>query len=98
MADPSDPDALFDTPAAAKHLKVSQSFLAKARMKGNGPRYSKFNKLVRYRRANLDQYELERSRTSTAEEPRVTGLVPKASARAPPEVMEIPALPAARVE
>jgi hypothetical protein len=75
MADPSDPDPLLDTRAAAEHLKVSESFLAKLRMKGTGPEYSKFEKLVRYRRGKLDQYEVERRRTSTAEEPRVTGPV-----------------------
>jgi hypothetical protein len=80
VADPSAPDPLLDTAAAAKHLKVSPSFLAKLRMKGTGPAYSKFDKLVRYRLASLDQYELEHRRTSTAEELRLTGLVPKASA------------------
>jgi hypothetical protein len=49
-------------------------------MKGTGPAYSKFNKLVRYSLANLDRYEVEHSRTSTAEQPAVAGPVPKASA------------------
>ena len=75
MADASAPEPLLDTAAAAKRLGVSPSFLAKARMQGTGPEYSKFNKLVRYRPANLDRYAVEHSRTSTAEEPRVTGPV-----------------------
>jgi hypothetical protein len=72
MADAFAPKALLDTPAAAKRLKVSKSFLAKARMKGTGPEYSKFGKLVRYTPANLDRYEFEHSRISTAEEQPVT--------------------------
>jgi hypothetical protein len=80
MADAFAPETLLDTPAAAKRLKVSESFLAKARMKGTGPEYSKFGKLVRYTPANLDRYELEHSRISTAEEPPVTEPVRKASA------------------
>jgi hypothetical protein len=66
---------LLDTAAAAEHLGVSPSYLAKLRMKGTGPEYSKLDKLVRYRLENLDRYELERRRTSTAEEPRVIGPV-----------------------
>ena len=38
MAGAFAPETLLDTPAAAKRLKVSESFLAKARMKGTGPR------------------------------------------------------------
>jgi hypothetical protein len=80
MADAFAPETLLDTAAAAKRLKVSQSFLAKARMQGTGPQYSKLGKLVRYTPANLDRYQLEHSRTSTAEEPPVTRPARKASA------------------
>jgi hypothetical protein len=83
MADAFAHETLLDTPAAAKRLRVSQSFLAKARMKGTGPEYSKFGKLVRYTPANLDRYELEHSRISTAEEAPVTEQARKASAGAP---------------
>ena len=81
MTDPFAPEINLDTAAAAKRLGVSDSFLAKARMRGTGPRYSKFGRAMRYTPANLDQYELERSRTSTAEQPAVTALVRKASAK-----------------
>jgi hypothetical protein len=74
-------DINLDTAAAAKRLGVSDSFLAKAHMRGTRPRYSKFGRAVRYTPANLDQYELERSRTSTAEQPAVTALVRKASVK-----------------
>jgi hypothetical protein len=80
MAETVDPKTLLKPPAAAKRLGLSQGFLAKARMRGDGPRYSKFRRAVRYAPVDLDQYELECSRTSTAEQPAVAGLVPKASA------------------
>jgi hypothetical protein len=80
MADPFAPETNLDTPAAANYLGVSQSFLAKARMRGDGPRYSKFRRAVRYARADLEGYRLACSRTSTTEQPAVAGLVPKASA------------------
>jgi hypothetical protein len=73
-------ETLLNTAAAAKRLGVSSSFLAKARMQGVGPPYCKFGRVVRYTPANLDRYELERRRTSTAEEPPVTEAVRKASA------------------
>jgi hypothetical protein len=38
---------------AATLLKVSQSWLAKARMRGDGPPYIKFGKSVRYTEAAL---------------------------------------------
>jgi hypothetical protein len=80
MTDPFAAEINLDTAAAAKRLGVSESFLAKARMRGSGPRYSKFGRAVRYTPANLDRYQLERSRTSTAEQPTVMGLVRRASA------------------
>jgi hypothetical protein len=78
MANAFAPEINLDTAAAAERLGVSESFLAKVRMRGTGPRYSKFGRAVRYTPANLDRYQLERSRFSTAEEPTVTGLVRKA--------------------
>jgi hypothetical protein len=80
MADAFAPETSLDTPAAAKQLGVSGSFLAKARMRGDGPRYSKFRRAVPYAPADLEEYRLACSRTSTSEQPGVAGLVPKASA------------------
>jgi hypothetical protein len=80
MADPFAPKTSLNTPAAANYLGVSQSFLAKARMRGDGPRYSKLRRAVRYAPADLEDYRLACSRTSTTEQPAVAGLVPKASA------------------
>jgi hypothetical protein len=77
MTDRFAPEINLDTAAAAKRLGVSDSFLAKARMRGTGPRYSKFGRAVLYTPANLDRYQLERSRTSTAEQPDVTASLRK---------------------
>jgi hypothetical protein len=80
MAETFAPESLLNTLAAARLLGVSPSFLAKARMQGLGPRYRKLGRAVRYAHADLEQWLLACSRTSTAEQPAVTGLVPKASA------------------
>jgi len=80
MPDAFAPETSLDTRAAAKQLGVSKSFLAKARMRGDGPRYGKFGRAVRYTLADLDSWRLSRSRTSTAEQPTVTSPVRTASA------------------
>jgi hypothetical protein len=81
MPDPFAPETNLDTPAAARRIGVSPSFLAKARMRGDGPRYRKFGRVVRYAPADLDDWQLTCSRNSTAEKPAVAGLVRKASKR-----------------
>ena len=51
---PSAPTIVLLTPKeAAKLLKVSLSWLAKARMRGDGPPYIKFGKSIRYPEAAL---------------------------------------------
>jgi hypothetical protein len=82
------PETLLDTVTAARRLGVSPSFLAKARMRGVGPRYRKFGRAVRYAPADLDKWQLACSRTSTAEQPAVTGLVRTLSAE--PEYQKEP--------
>ena len=44
------------TTEAAEFLGISPSYLAKARMKGTGPRFIKFGRSVRYRPADLDEF------------------------------------------
>ncbi len=69
MAEASAPETpLFDTAGAAKRLGVSESFLAKARMNGTGPRYYKLQRVVRYTQADLDRWLLACGRNSTAEQ------------------------------
>ena len=57
---------------AAAFLRVSDSFLAKARMRGDGPRYRKLSRSVRDLRADLLLWLKACAKTSTAEvQPRV---------------------------
>lgn len=52
---------------AAQRLKLSDSFLAKARMRGDGPPYSKLGRSIRYPEPGLLQWMKSRTRTSTSE-------------------------------
>ena len=62
------PDLELLTPKeAARFLKLSESFLAKARMRGDGPRYRKLLRLVRYTKPDLVLWLKACARTSTAE-------------------------------
>jgi predicted DNA-binding transcriptional regulator AlpA len=82
MAETFASETLLDTAAAATRLGVSSSFLAKARMRGDGPRYRKLGRAVRYAQADLDHWLLARSRTSTAEQMAVLAPMRKPSGRA----------------
>jgi hypothetical protein len=54
---------------AAKLLKVSLSWLAKARMSGDGPPYIQISpRSIRYTEATLMQWMKSRQRTSTSEQ------------------------------
>ncbi len=52
---------------AAAHIKSSESTLAKKRLKGNGPTYTKFGRLVLYAKRDLDEYLASRRRLSTSD-------------------------------
>ena len=52
----------------ADFLRLSESFLAKARMRGDGPRYRKLSRSVRYLRADLLLWLKACAKTSTAEQ------------------------------
>lgn len=55
-------------PAAGKRVKLSESTLAKMRMRGDGPPYSKVGaKIVVYSTADLDDWVASRRRTSTSD-------------------------------
>jgi predicted DNA-binding transcriptional regulator AlpA len=57
------------TPKEAAALwRVSDSFLAKARMRGDGPPYTKVGRSVRYSEADLLSWMKTRKRHSTSEE------------------------------
>jgi len=53
---------------AAKVLKVSLSWLAKARMRGDGPPFIKVGRNIRYAEAALLQWMKSRQRISTSEQ------------------------------
>lgn len=61
------PREVFDTPGAGKYLGVSPQLLELMRVDGGGPRYAKLGRLVRYRRAALDEWLIERERKHTSE-------------------------------
>ena len=50
---------------AAEILKLSMSWLAKARMDGTGPEFVKFGRAVRYKQSCLLKYIQEQTRTNT---------------------------------
>lgn len=57
------------TPKEAAHiLKVSTSYLAKARMSGDGPPFGKYGRSVRYSETALLQWMKSRQRLSTSEQ------------------------------
>lgn len=60
-------DELLMPPEAAKRLKVSESFLAKKRVTGDGPRFLKIGRAVRYPLSGLLDYQKARTRHSTSE-------------------------------
>ena len=53
---------------AAKVLQVSLSWLAKARMRGDGPPYIPVGRSIRYAEAALIQWMKSRQRSSTSEQ------------------------------
>jgi excisionase family DNA binding protein len=65
---PVGPALVLLTPKeAAKLLKVSLSWLAKARMRGDGPPYIRVGRQIRYSEAALLQWMKSRQRLSTSE-------------------------------
>jgi hypothetical protein len=61
------PDALYTEAETAQILRVSKSFLAKARLTGDGPRYIKIGRAVRYPGAGLIDFQKSCTRFSTSE-------------------------------
>ena len=60
-------EQLLTTREAAAFLRVSASFLMKSRLRGDGPRYRKIGRCVRYTEADLAAYLKQHSRSSTSE-------------------------------
>jgi predicted DNA-binding transcriptional regulator AlpA len=64
---PTQSEALLTAPDAARLLRVSLSWMAKARLRGDGPRYVKIGRSVRYPESSLREYIKIRTRSSTSE-------------------------------
>jgi predicted DNA-binding transcriptional regulator AlpA len=60
-------ETLLTPKEAARFLRLSESFLAKARMRGDGPRYRKLSRAVRYSMSDLLAWLKACAKTSTAE-------------------------------
>ena len=60
-------DELLPAALTAKALGVSESWLAKARLRGDGPRYVKIGRSVRYPRTYIREYLRARTMNSTSE-------------------------------
>jgi predicted DNA-binding transcriptional regulator AlpA len=60
-------DPLLHTAEVAKLLGLSTSWLAKARMDGTGPRFTKFGRAVRYSLSAVREFIRARQRSSTSE-------------------------------
>ena len=60
-------ERLFTPKEAANLLRLSTSWLAKARMRGDGPPFVKFGRSVRYGEGGLVQWMKSRVRLSTSE-------------------------------
>ena len=60
-------DPLLTPKEAARFLRVSKSWLAKARMRGDGPTYVPIGRAIRYQQSDLIAYVRSRRRLSTSE-------------------------------
>ena len=65
-------------PAAARYLGISSSTLAKWRLRGFGPKWTKLSKAVAYDRSTLEEFARSNLRSSTSE------IMPETAAGSPP--------------
>ena len=65
---PNSGERLLTPKDAANLLRLSDSWLAKARMRGDGPPYVKLGRAIRYRGGALLQWLRSRQRSSTSEQ------------------------------
>jgi hypothetical protein len=68
---------LLTSKEAAGELKVSESFLAKARMRGTGPTFIQLGRAVRYSRAALEAYKSVQTRISTSQQQMLSRSAPR---------------------
>jgi predicted DNA-binding transcriptional regulator AlpA len=60
-------ERLLTPKEATQFLRVSLSWLAKARMRGDGPPYLKYRRSIRYAEAGILQWMRSRQRFSTSD-------------------------------
>jgi hypothetical protein len=58
-------EPLLSTEEAAQILKLSPSWFAKARMRGDGPDYIQIGRAIRYSRTGLLQFSAKQTRKTT---------------------------------
>lgn len=64
---PEGPESQLTPGEAAQRLRLSTSWLAKARMRGDGPPYYKFGRAVRYSATGISNWLKSHQRFSTSE-------------------------------
>jgi len=69
----SDFDRLLTVSEAAEFLQLSESWMNKARIYGDGPRFIKMGRSVRYSLQALEEFKRAHARGSTSEYERCAG-------------------------
>jgi hypothetical protein len=67
LGDASRVRSYVDTRLGAKHLNMSEAWMRKLRMSGDGRKFYKFGKAVRYKVDELDEWARTQSKSSTSE-------------------------------
>jgi hypothetical protein len=70
-------DLLLTSKEAANELKVSESFLAKARMRGTGPAFIQLGRAIRYSRSSLETYKTLQTQISTSQQQMLSRSAPR---------------------
>jgi predicted DNA-binding transcriptional regulator AlpA len=66
--DSKNPNRMLGVREAAVYLNVSQSWLNKRRIYGDGPRYAKFGRRVNYLVSDLDDFAASNRRQNTSQQ------------------------------
>jgi excisionase family DNA binding protein len=61
------PETYYTPDEAADYLRSSPSTLAKFRLNGGGPVFTRIGRVIRYRRSDLDRWMSEKLARSTSE-------------------------------
>jgi excisionase family DNA binding protein len=64
-------ETYYTAEEAAEYLRSSQSTLAKLRLYGGGPVFTRIGRVIRYRRSDLDRWMSEKLVRSTSDAPLV---------------------------